>query len=279
MKTISNDIKVLALVTVVSVLSLLGCQDPDYPAPNVTGSGPATSTARALFVNASPNAPALNFLVENVQVAQSLAPGQNSNYVNIPVGNVQLRAKAASGAIGGVLGSSDILFRAGATNQNNFASAANATYTVFVTDTIQRPAPTTPAGATNPGGPQFLVITDVLSQTLATGAAGARYFNLTPDLSPATVRISAPTSTTGVPAAVASFTNRTYRNTGTTTFSSVPAGTYRVDVFAQSSLPNSTTTTAVASTTVTFEATKLYTLYTQGLSGKRTVSIGRVQHN
>ena len=283
MKTISKDIKALAIATIASALTLVGCQDPDYPTPNVTVTGPATSTARALFVNASPNSPALNFLVENVQMAQSLAPGQNSNYVTIPVGNIQLRAKAASGAIGGTLGSNDILYRAGATNQNNFASTVNTNYSIFVTDTIQRPAPTTPAGVTNPGGPQFLFVTDTLT-ALAAGNAKFRFFNLSPDVTgvassttagPVSIRIL---NASG--ASVATFANRAYRNASGATlqYRSLPAGTYVTQVYSGTAVL-ALTVTPVASSTVTMADGKIYTLYSQGLRRNNTLSVGVVQHN
>lgn len=285
MKAIYKDITRFVLASGALVCSLIGCQSPDYPTPTPATTG-ATATARALFVNASPDAPALNFLVENVTAAQSLSSGQNSNYVTIPAGNIQLRASAASGAIGGTLGSNSILFRAGATNQNNFGATANTNYTVFVTDTIARPAPTTPAGATNPGGAQFLTVTDPLPTTLAANASGVRFFHLAPDIglpasSTATnplavsVRLSAPGSTS----AVASFLNRAYRNVAANTFTVVPAGTYQVDVFTGSALPTSATVTPALSATVNVEATKVYTLYARGLNKRRTLSVGRVQHN
>lgn len=287
MKTILKDVTRLALASGALIYSLVGCESPDYgtPTPATTG---ATATARALFVNASPDAPALNFLVENVTAAQSVSAGQNSNYVTIPTGNIQLRATAASGAIGGTLGNGSILFRAGATNVTNFGAVSGTNYTVFVTDTIARPAPTTPAGATNPGGPQFLTVTDVLTTT-ATSGANVRVFNLSPDaglsgtavVSTVSVRLSVPTSATGVPPSVGSFTSRAYRAVTASTFTNVPANTYRVDVFTGTTTPTSVTSTAtpVTSTTVALENTKFYTLYVQGLGKKRTLSVGRIQHN
>ncbi|HLL94959.1 MAG TPA: DUF4397 domain-containing protein [Spirosoma sp.] len=284
MNTFSKTILSWVVAGVVVAGTLIGCQDPDYATPT-PATGPRTSTARALFVNASPNSPALNFLVENVSVAQSLTSGQSSSYVSVPTGNIQLRAKAATGAIGGTLGSNDILFRAGATNQNNFGAIAGTSYTVFVTDTIQRPVPTTPAGTSNPGGLQFLTVTDPLTQTLTAGAGGVRFFHLAPDLGlpasttvttpqVASLRLSSPTSSS------VALANRAYRNVTANTFTSVPAGTYRVDVFTGATAPPTSSTIApVASTTVNVEATKLYTLYARGLRRANTLSVGQVQHN
>jgi len=276
----NNKLNIIGTVMATSLLSsvlLMGCQDTDYPEAQPVTS-PSTNKARFLFVNAAPGVSTLNFFVENNPTGQGIAFGQTTPYASTQVGTVQLRAKAASGAIGGVIGSNDIVFRAGATNQTNFAAAFNTSYTVFVTDTLNRPRPTT-LNATNLGGPQFAVVTDPLTQTLAAGAGGVRFFHLAPDGPAVSVRLSVPTSATGVPATVASFLNRAYRNTAATAFTSVSAGTYRVDVFAGATIPTLATTAPVLSTTVTVEATKLYTVFAQGLLRNRTLGVGRVQHN
>lgn len=278
MKTTYKSIWVLALALVSSAALLTSCEDTDYPAAQ-PATGPSTVLSRFLFVNAAPGTPALNFLVENTPIAQAIAFGQAATtYATSPAGTIQLRAKAGSGALGGVIGSNDIIFRAGATNQSNFAAAANTSYTVFVTDSLNRPVPTG-TGQTNPGGPQLVVVTDPVTQTLAAGAGGVRFFGLAPDVAVSTARISAITSTTGVPAAVASFTNRAFRVVTANTFTSVPVGTYKVDVFSGTTLPVSVTTTALSSSTITIEASKLYTLYLQGLSRSKSLSIGQAKNN
>ncbi len=277
MKNKLNFIGTVLAIGLCSSMVLTGCEDTDYPEAQPSTSASAIQS-RFLFVNAAPGAPALNFFVENNPTGQNIAFGQATPYTAAPVGPVQLRAKAASGNIGGVIGTSDILFRAGATNQNNFAAAANTSYTVFVTDSLNRPRPTT-LNATNLGGPQLVVVTDPLTQTLAANAGGVRFFHLAPDAPVVSVRLSVPTSATGVPPTVASFLGRAFRNTAVATFTSVPAGTYRVDVFAATTIPTVATTAPVLSTTVTVEATKLYTVFAQGLLRNRTLGVGRVQHN
>ncbi len=119
-----------------------GCGEPESPTP-IPASGPTTTApARFLFVNAAPGAPQLNFFVNNVQSDTNRAfAAAQAVYVPSQTGRVQLRAKAATGQIGGTLAAADVLFRGGATNQDNFTAAANTRYTVFVADTIRRPAP------------------------------------------------------------------------------------------------------------------------------------------
>lgn len=287
MKTHFNYFATVALAALSSALLFSACEDTDYPSAS-PATTPSTNQARFLFVNAAPDAPSLNFFVENTSAGQSLSAGQAATtYVPSQVGAVQLRSQAASGAIGGVLSTSAIVFRAGATNQTNFAAMAGTAYTVFAVDTINRPRPTA-AGATNPGGPQLVVATDPLSQTLTAGAGGVRFFHFAPDLGlpasttattppAASIRLSSINSTTGTTSTVVTVTNRTYRAVTPNTFTPVAAGTYRVELFSGATI--TPTATPVASSTVTVDATKLYTLYAQGLARRRTVSVGRIQHN
>jgi len=278
MKKQFNHIWTLVVAGTVAASALIGCQDTDYPTPQ-PATGPSTSTARFLFVNAAPGTPALNFLVENTPVAENIAFGQSSSYVTVPSGTLQVRAKAASGTIGGILGSSDVLYRAGATNQNNFAATANASYTVFVTDTLNRPKPTT-LNATNPGGPQFLVISDVLTAPAA-GNAGVRFFNLVPSSSAVTVLVKQNDQT------VATFASRAYRATSSgsgtsavdfTRFTAIPAGTYTVEAH----LGSATGPTILTLPNVPAAAGKLYTVYAKGLvngTGANALSAGVILNN
>ncbi|GAA4457529.1 hypothetical protein GCM10023189_28420 [Nibrella saemangeumensis] len=283
MKTYLNHIGTFATTGILTTALFIGCQSTEYPDPQ-PATGASTNQARFLFVNAAPGAPALNFLVENNQAGQSVAYGQNSTgYTAAQAGTIQLRARAASGNIGGVLGSNDILFRAGATNQNNFAAAANTNYTVFVTDTLNRPRPAT-SGGTNLGGPQFLVVTDNLTAPSA-GNVGVRFFHLAPDAPAVSVRLQPQATGQTTP----TFLNRAYRaistGSGTTavnfaSFTQVPAGTYTVQVFTGATIP--ATANPALSQSVTLEAGKLYTLYARGLvrgTGGNTLGLGQIIHN
>ena len=109
MKNQLNIIGTAAATAVLSAVLLMGCEQTDYPTA-IPATGPSeAAAARVLFVNASPDAPALNFLVENRVLGTAIASGQSTTYVNVPVGVVQLRARAATGTIGGVIGSNDIV--------------------------------------------------------------------------------------------------------------------------------------------------------------------------
>ncbi len=136
------------------IVSFAGCEDLEYalPAPNTT---PGTLTANVLFVNASPNAPSLDLAVNGLKVGESVAAGNpQAAYSSVPLtatffgggsttagANTSIRAKASTATIGGVLGSSDLIFRAGSTNTNNFVASNNSRYTLFALDSITRPKP------------------------------------------------------------------------------------------------------------------------------------------
>lgn len=273
------NFKIESLLTVAASALLVGtlvtgCKDISYPDPQPTTAAPNTS-ARVLFANATADATALTAYLENLPVGTVLALGQATNYVTVPfLGSLQLRVKGA----GGTLGTNDVT--------NKSTVAANSAYTVFVTDSINRPVVRNAANIiTDAGGARLLFVTDNLSTTLTSGA-NVRVMNLSPDaaVSGATsvtvvsVRLSVPSSSTALPTPVGSFNNRAYR-TISAAFSNIPANTYKVDVFSGASLPSSTTVTPLTSTTVTLDNTKFYTLYTQGVGRKRTLSVGRIQHN
>lgn len=285
MKNQINIIGTAVATTMLSAVLLMSCEDTDYPAAQ-PATAASTNQARFLFVNAAPGAPALNFLVENNQAGQGVAFGQAAAaYASSQVGAVQLRARAASGQIGGVIGSNDILFRAGATNQTNFVATTGANYTVFATDTLNRPRPTT-TGATNLGGPQLLVVTDNLTAPAA-GNAHMRFFHLAPDAPAVSVRLvpTSPASVTVTPTLL----NRAYRVTsvgsGTAVtnfanFTPVRAATYTAQVFAGATIPTSATVSPVLSVSgVTLAEGKIYTLYARGLRRNSTLGVGTVLHN
>ena len=253
---------------------LVACQSTDYPDPQ-PATTPSANQARILFVNAAPGSPALTFFIENTPAGQSRAFNEATGYIPSQVGPVQLRAKAASGQIGGVLGSNDIVYRASATNQNNFSASANMSYTAFVVDTLNRPRPAT-SGATNLGGPQFVVVTDTL-RTPAAGRASVRVFNFTPDVPSVAVRLVDTSTNQGV----ATFPGRSYRTVSGSSlqYTSVPAGSYTLQVYTQSTFPADSTAPAATTTAVTLAEGKIYTLYTTGLARTGTLTTGLVQHN
>lgn len=270
----------LAGATLLATGLLVGCKDISYPDPTPTSS-PSTALAKFNFVNVSPDAPAVNFFIENAQVTAGQAISTTpltASYVNGQAGGggVELRAKAASGGIGGVIGSSDVLYRASATNNNNFAAVAGNSYTVFLTDSLNRPKPVVVNG-TNLGGPQFFIVTDTLTAPVA-GRARVRFFNFAPDVSAASARLTNTISST----TTATLNNRMYRTTNATSlgYTSLPAGAYVTQVYtATAAQPTSSTVAPTLSTTLTLADGKIYTIYTQGLRRANKLSIGSIQHN
>jgi len=265
----------LALVLLAAGTFLNGCKDPEYPTPTPSVTPPLNS--RILAVHASPDVPALNILVNNVPIASNLGYLQTSNgYVNAAAGPAQLRGKAANGTIGGTLGTNDLLFRAGTTNQNNFNFVGNTNYTVFITDVLNRPRPNV-AGGTNPGGPQFLIVSDNLTVPAA-GAAKVRFFHLAP---------GAPAVWVNVVGGSTLFPNRAYRTVSTgsgnntidyTNFSDVNAGQYNLEVRTGSDIGP----VVLSVPSVNLEAGKIYTIFARGVlnqTGAQALGATIIRHN
>jgi hypothetical protein len=146
-----KKIILLRAASLLGVLALLlaACSEPEYVEANPTAGGtPATLSSNILFVNASPDAPSLDLYFNNVKSGASLLAGfSQQGYVNqlLPsnggLANANIRAKASNGSIGGVLGSADLIFRAGNNNSNNFQAVDSAFYTFIAVDSISRPRP------------------------------------------------------------------------------------------------------------------------------------------
>jgi hypothetical protein len=146
-----KKIILLRAASLLGVLTLLlaACSEPEYIEANPTAGGtPATLSSNILFVNASTDAPSLDLFFNNVKSGSSLLAGEGQQgYVNqlLPsngvLANANIRAKATSGSIGGLLGSADLIFRAGNNNNNNFQAVDSAFYTFIALDSISRPRP------------------------------------------------------------------------------------------------------------------------------------------
>jgi hypothetical protein len=138
-------------------MMVMGCEDLEKvtPAPSASASN---LTANFLMINASPDAPSLDFYVNNVKAGASVTSGLGQaayNTVSVTTNsvgaNTNIRAKATSGTIGGVLKSSDLIYRAGNNNSNDFVAAAGGSYTLIVVDSLNRPVPTRTLNASNFG--------------------------------------------------------------------------------------------------------------------------------
>jgi hypothetical protein len=172
--------KILNHKYIIAGLALLAvaCSDPELPTP-VLSTESSNLSASVLFVNASPDASALELYANNI------ATGANAtNYVTVPLtsnstlsnGNLALRAKAMSGTIGGTLDKSDLIYRATSTGTNNLQASNGGRYTVIATDSLFRPKPirtldtaraNKPADTTffNPLSGKFIAVTE--KRTLA----------------------------------------------------------------------------------------------------------------
>ncbi len=271
-----NTAKIL-FFALLALASMSSCtRDTEYPDP-----APANEASslrfKMLFCNAGVASPNLNMLLNNEVVGSNLEAYSYLPYVSFPAGIAQIRAKAASGTIGGTLGSNDLLFRAGATNNNNFTAPSGRNYTAFVTDTLQRPKPTT-IGATDPGGLRFFVVEDNLA-TPAAGKAHVRFYHLAPG-APA-VWVGLKDSTTAI------FNDRRYRATSQGTapnvvnfnvFVPVNAGIYDFDVHTTSA----TGPVVLSVPNVTLEEGKIYTIYAKGKPGlaePNGLGAAIIQHN
>ncbi|MCS6974630.1 MAG: hypothetical protein NZM13_09110 [Cyclobacteriaceae bacterium] len=147
-----------------ALFSTWSCDDPEYPVP-VPNPLPSGHTANFLFVNVAPDALSLDMYINNVKTGASLNFGQAQvGYTTVPIttsgaggftANTNIRARASSGNIGGVLGTTDAIYRAGNNNNNNFAAVADARYTLFALDSITRPKPERKLNASNFGDTTF----------------------------------------------------------------------------------------------------------------------------
>lgn len=258
-RTQINGLTTILMIFVVALL-VLSCEEPEMATP-VPATEPPGSSANVLFINATPDAPALSFFINNVAAGSSVNLGAATTYVKAPVGQAAVRASATTGKIGGVLDAASILYRGGSTNQNNFSFANGRYYTFIVTDTIGRLKPDVLNG-TNPGGPQFLVLTDNVSAPSA-GQAKVRFYNLAPGAPSVYVTTAAGTQ-------LATFTNVAYRGTSST-FSNVSAGLRNIEVRT-----TGTSGTVIASlSNVDLKEGKIYTVY---LTGKRVATTVKVPY-
>ncbi|HEY9045905.1 MAG TPA: hypothetical protein VIN08_08415 [Ohtaekwangia sp.] len=153
--------KLASLIAISALVYGTSCSDPDYAEP-VPATSASNLSANFLFVNASPDAPSLDLFINNVKSGNSVVSGANQDtYTAVPIvsngvfANTNIRAKASSGTIGGVLGSSDLIYRAGNNNSNNFQASANAYYTIFAVDTTDRVKPLRTLNASSFGDTTF----------------------------------------------------------------------------------------------------------------------------
>jgi len=269
MNLIFQDKLAVFAVAAALLTAVAGCEKTGYPDAQPV-SGPSATTTRVQLVNATPDASALNFLVENVQIGTPLAPGQATGYVTVraaatPAAASQLRIDNA----GGTLGTADIVTKP--------LLSPSLAYTLFATDSINRPRVTNAAGiVTDAGGVRGLQITDTL-RVPAAGTARLRFFHLAPDAPAVSVRLI-----NSAGASAGTINNRTYRQASGAALSyvQVPTGTYTVQVYAGATAPASLTATPVLNVpNVALADGKIYSIYARGLLRTRTLSAAIITHN
>lgn len=176
----------VAALAVLAVLSLAGCGEDNNSNP----AAPAPASARVMAVHASPDAPAVDLLVDGVVAGAGLAFPSNTSYLSVPAGTRNVKVNVA--------GTTTTVIDA------NLPVSAGGNYSVFANGAVSS------IGA--------LVVADDLT-TPATGKAHVRFVHLSPDAPAVDVAV------TGGPVL---FANRAFQQY--TAFTPVNAGTYDLEV-------------------------------------------------
>lgn len=174
-----------AALAVGAALFLAGCGDDDNDNPVA----PAAN-AKVMAVHASPDAPAVDLLVDGAVVGSGLAYPNNTGYLSLSAGTHNVKVNVA--------GSSTTVIDA---SPNLTAGMA---YSVFACDSVSKIAP--------------LVLTDDLTAP-ASGKAHVRFVHLSPN---------APAVDVAVQGGPVLFSNTSFK--GYSAFTPVTAGTYDLEV-------------------------------------------------
>jgi Domain of unknown function (DUF4397) len=214
----------LALTTI-----LVSC-DKDDPAPE---------TGRVLVTHASPDAPGVDLLVDNVKVnSAALTFPNNTGYLSVNVGTRNVKVNVA--------GTSTTVINA------DLPIAKDKSYSVFATNNVAS------LGA--------IAVEDNLA-TPASGKAHIRFFHLSPGAPAVTVGVLNGATFTPV------FSNRSFETQTTATanagFTPVDAGTYTFDVRVAG-----TTTSVLNLPGIVLQAGKIYTVFARGIVGNATTPLG-----
>jgi len=174
----------LIAVALVAALGASGCNDDDNPV------APAASPARVMAVHASPDAPAVDLLVDNTIVGTGLAFPNNTGYLNVSAGSRNIKVN--------VTGTSTTVINA------NVSVTSGTSYSVFAVDSV--------------AAISALVLSDDLT-TPAAGKAHVRFVHLSPN---------APAVDVAVQGGGVVFGNKAF--TEYTAFTPLDAGTYDLEV-------------------------------------------------
>lgn len=202
--------------------------------------------ARVLVTHASPDAPGVDLLVDNVKVnASALTFPNNTGYVTLTAGTRNIKVNAA-GTTTSVI-NTDIPF------------IKDKNYSVFAFNRVAS------IGA--------ILVEDNLAAP-ASGKAHVRFFHLSPGAPAVTVGILSGANFSSV------FSNRTFETqisaAANQAFTPVDAGTYTFDVRLAG-----TTTSVLNLPGITLQAGKIYTVFARGIVGNTTTPLGAsiILHN
>ncbi len=152
-RIMKNTMKRIAMGMVGTLVAVGACKEP-FDADPIPAASASSYAANFIFANASDVA-SLDFHINNVATTDPSAYLNSKIPSNGAIANVNLRAKASSGTVGGVLGSNDVIFRSSNNGTNNFTASDSAYYTVIALDTATRPAPLRTLNAGNFGDTTF----------------------------------------------------------------------------------------------------------------------------
>lgn len=184
--SISLTNKFIFALTVPFVLTLASCSDDDDDTP-----APAPTYANMMVTHASPDAPGVDLLIDNVKLNSAAVVYTNSTpYIPLATGNRNVKIN--------VSGTSTTVIDA------TLPLAANKSYSVFAIDAVANLSP--------------LVIEDNLASP-ATGKAHVRFIHLSPD---------APAVDVALDGGAVVFANESFK--GYTNFTPLDAGTYDLEV-------------------------------------------------
>lgn len=172
------------LLFILSVSIFAGCSEDNDP---VT---PAASKSNVMVIHSSPNAPAVDLLVDNQLAGTNLTFPNNTGYLEVNSGSRNTKVN--------VTGTNTTVIEA------NLSLVQNTAYSVFAVDSVSK------IGA--------VVLTDDLS-TPATGKAHVRFVHLSPDAPAVDITLANGTVV---------FPNRAFKEF--TAFTPLDAGTYNLQV-------------------------------------------------
>ncbi len=183
--------KLLMLTAVLAMpLAVVGCSDDDDNNP-VTPQ--PTQQASVMVIHASPDAPAVDLLVDDQKVGSGLAFPNNTQYLNVPAGTRNVKVNVANTSTTAIEG--------------NIPVQANKVYSVFAVNEVANIEP--------------LILEDDLTSPAA-GNAHVRFVHLSPDAPAVDITLTDGTVVFG-----------NYAFKGASAFTPLAAGTYDLQVRLQ----------------------------------------------